>query len=313
MMVPKPQKIPYWKNNILVYQLPVWICITAIIPVLSVIVFRYAHFRQNTDKKNFGSSLFNNILVILGISLNVAANKLPKSWNLRILLGFYMFFCLLELTYRQTKITSFSTISMHEKRIKSIDELVDSDIPVKSFSSSAMVLPDNSPLLSKIEYLTDSGYENLTLRASEERFATIWGEIGFVSQPFLYELMDYFNLCMYQLGFYMPETHIFYEHFELSMRRVIQCGFLEMLYGKYKNYFMLKYRHAYPSKDSNVKKDLKSCMFMFIVLFAGYSVSLLVFGIELLMAKKWNLLAKDRWFWKIKSNGKFRIKERKFI
>ncbi|XP_050510631.1 uncharacterized protein LOC126887256 [Diabrotica virgifera virgifera] len=298
MMIPKPQRIPFWKNNILVYQLPVWICIYTIIPVLSVIVFRYAHFRKNTDKKNFGSSVGNNIFFVLGLSLNVSANKIPKSWNLRVLLGFYLFFCLLELTYRQTKITSFSTISLHEKRVRNIEDLIDSDIPVKSFRSSAMVLPDNSPLLSKIEYLPDEPYENLTLRAAEERFATIWGEIGFVAHPFLYEVMDYFNLYMYQIGFYMPETHIFYEHFDLSMRKVIQRGFLEMLYGKYKHFFMLKYRHAYPSKDLSVKKDLKSCMFMFIVLFAGYCVSLLVFGIELLMAKRWNTLTKNRWFCK---------------
>ncbi|KAI2474318.1 Ionotropic receptor 167, partial [Diabrotica virgifera virgifera] len=86
---------------------------------------------------------------------------------------FYLFFCLLELTYRQTKITSFSTISLHEKRVRNIEDLIDSDIPVKSFRSSAMVLPDNSPLLSKIEYLPDEPYENLTLRAAEERFVTI--------------------------------------------------------------------------------------------------------------------------------------------
>ncbi|KAI2474317.1 Ionotropic receptor 167, partial [Diabrotica virgifera virgifera] len=86
MMIPKPQRIPFWKNNILVYQLPVWICIYTIIPVLSVIVFRYAHFRKNTDKKNFGSSVGNNIFFVLGLSLNVSANKIPKSWNLRVLL-----------------------------------------------------------------------------------------------------------------------------------------------------------------------------------------------------------------------------------
>ncbi|CAG9838463.1 unnamed protein product [Diabrotica balteata] len=289
MIIPKPKKIPYWKYNFLVYQVPVWCILFAIIPLLSAVMLGNAHFSKNTDKKNFGSSFVDNIFLIIRLHFNESATKIPVSWTLRILIGFYMFFCLLEITYRQAKSTSFSTISIYEKRVKNLEDLTESDIPVKTLSSSSIVLPKKSPILKKIEYLSgdDTLLTDLSLKAARERFATIWGDIGFVSYPFLYELMDYFNIGMYELGFYMPKNHIFYEHLDLSVQRVVQCGFLEMLYGKYKNFFMLKHRNHYPSKDTSVKRDLKSCIYMFILLFAGYFVSLVAFGVELLLANKW--------------------------
>ncbi|CAG9838462.1 unnamed protein product [Diabrotica balteata] len=206
--------------------------------------------------------------------------------------GFYMFFCLLELTYRQAKMTSFSPLALYEKRIRNMDDLINSNIPVKMYASNTLSFPKDSPLLKKTEVFPDSktDLDNVVVAASREGFATMWGKIGFINRPFLSETMDYFNVEPYQYGFYIPDNNIFYEEFVISIRRVIECGFLEALYRKYKTFFMFKYKHAYLSHDTSVKRDLNSCMFMFIVLFAGYCISLVVFGIEMLVAREYSPL-----------------------
>ncbi|CAG9838461.1 unnamed protein product [Diabrotica balteata] len=159
ILVPKPKQLPYWKNNVLAYQLPVWCCIYAMIPLLSIIVLGYAKLIQTEDTRYFGSSFINNILMVLGLSLNMPARYIPVTWNLRILLGFYMFFCLLELTYRQAKITSLSALSVYEKRVRNMEDLIDSDIPFKSFAAGLILFQSNKRLISKIQVLSESEEE----------------------------------------------------------------------------------------------------------------------------------------------------------
>uniref|UniRef100_A0A6P7GU83 Uncharacterized protein LOC114346775 n=1 Tax=Diabrotica virgifera virgifera TaxID=50390 RepID=A0A6P7GU83_DIAVI len=298
ILMPKPKELPYWKNNVLAYQLPVWCCIYALIPLLSFIVLGYAKLIQNTDTKYFGSSFGDNLFTVFGLSLNIAATRIPVTWNLRVLLGFYLFFCLLELTYRQAKITSLSASSLYEKRIKNMEDLADSDIPFKTFPGLVMFIPSNSQLQNKIAFLaeTEENYKYLSIMAYQQGFAAIWAESGLLVHPFLYEEMDYFQFITYTSGFFIPDHHIFYEQFHSSIKAVLEFGFLEALSRKYKHFYILQDRHTgiYQSKDKTVKRDLVSCMFMFIVLIAGYFVSLIVFGIELLLGNKCKIHTKRR-------------------
>lgn len=121
----KPNKMSNIKIITSIFGNKIWICIIAAYIVFSTTLIFFYKYKQNIYHKY--AILFDIFKLTIGISVTV----LPKSFTLRILLFFYMYYSTHVNYFFQGGLSSVLTTPIYEKGINTVEELADSDyIPI---------------------------------------------------------------------------------------------------------------------------------------------------------------------------------------
>lgn len=124
-VVPRAYKSPPWVSLIIIFQEWVWYS-AAVVFVLCVFTWKILAVLSNESQyhKSFDHCFLNTWYITLGFSAYVR----PVRESLRIFFVFFNIYCILFLTAYQTKLIDVLTNPSFEKQMKTMKELIESDL-----------------------------------------------------------------------------------------------------------------------------------------------------------------------------------------
>jgi hypothetical protein len=149
MLVPCPKAIPGTENILATFSLSVWLTIGLVL-LLTTAVFWCAGnvpYRSVCNKAHTYQSLSNSFHNVWAVFVAVSVPQQPRSSTLRVFFFLYICFCFAISTVFQAFFVSYLVEPKYEKKLETLDELLDSDIvygyhPLVSFVKTTAVYPE---------------------------------------------------------------------------------------------------------------------------------------------------------------------------
>ncbi|KAG5882161.1 hypothetical protein JTB14_002886 [Gonioctena quinquepunctata] len=282
ILAPIPDKIPYWRNIMLIFSSSSWVLIIGTFCFVAIVF----HCLASNSDENFGSST-DNFFHVFTMSLNLGIHKVPNTTKLRTLIGSYILCSLILCAVSQGKLYSFISRPPLEKPIRSLEGLLTSDIPVKLVEAIRMMFTFMDQTHDKLLEKADTLPSNSTMlenanRAFREKFATGVDGGVMILQPSLKHTMQYFPTANFMMCLYMPFDHALQEYFEKTLRRIVESGFLDQSISKLK--FIYAIRSAVEEEERVFSLSLVQMEAAFFILIIGLSLALVVFVLEHVIA-----------------------------
>lgn len=178
---------------------------------------------------------------------------------------------------------------LHEQPIRNLKDLLASNIPIKGEPGARVLFTDKDPLHTAIlnRFIEPTNTTRSTTlfesvhEALQENFATIVDQGVFITQPYYEKIFQKFDFYDFIMCFYMPQGHLFYEYFDKTMRRIIECGFLDFAISKMKCYYLLHGKHSMKENQMWFKISFNQLNCFFYLLCLYHFLCTLVFIGEL--------------------------------
>lgn len=131
-LTPKAQRVPRWKAPFLIFTHGVWVLLMLVVVLISCSLYGLQNRNQFNQGKVF--SIFYIIIDVTLMLLSAISSKLPKVGKERLIIGG----CLIGAWYIsgliQAALTTSISTRIFEKDIDTFEELVNSKLPILSFS-----------------------------------------------------------------------------------------------------------------------------------------------------------------------------------
>ncbi|KAH0809587.1 hypothetical protein GEV33_013204 [Tenebrio molitor] len=178
--VPRAHKLPSWKQVFDTMNLETWILILLAYIVFTVVLWSLSSIRRQESFYNVITNCFFNIFAIF-IGANVGVK--PKSTFVRFFVLFWTMVCLILHIIYETKFISLMERGLEEKQIKTMEELLDSDLEIQ-MKSSSVILFGESPTLRRF---VEQGYHQCKTvvscieKVAYSRNASVFASASFIS------------------------------------------------------------------------------------------------------------------------------------
>lgn len=126
-VVPRAYKSPPWVALIVIYKKLVWLTAGA---TFAVCVLAWKAFAVLSDDSKYHKCFSHCLLNTWYISLGFASYMQPVRHSLRVFFMFLNIYCILFLTAYQTKLIDVLTHPSYEKQVKTVQELINSDLKI---------------------------------------------------------------------------------------------------------------------------------------------------------------------------------------
>jgi len=301
-LVPCPKAIPGTENLLTTFSLSVWLTIGLVL-LLTTAVFwcasngPYRSVRNETHTYQSLSTCFQNTWAVL---VAVSVPQQPTTSSLRVFFFLYVCFCFAINTVFQAFFVSYLVEKKYEKKIETLDELLNSDVvygyyPVLHFAASTVSYPEFVTFFDRKEPKEDCS----DMRKCIERMITrrdfaiiidpvlatyIAKELGTVDVSKLFcpqeeTLISGFITVVFKKG------NPLLDRFNILMRRYLEAGFLERLWAELLHGATLRrdgrFREA--TGDMFFAFSISHLMPAFMVLLVGTVFSSVVFIGELIV------------------------------
>ncbi|EEZ99852.1 hypothetical protein TcasGA2_TC002634 [Tribolium castaneum] len=245
-VVPKAQRMPFYKAMIRYFPFSFWMCILLAFfltcAIFSIIVGK---FREENRFKD----MTRNILYIYSIGLNVAIPKLPKNFTLRVLVLIYCYISLLTCTILQGSLYDILKNPLYDNDITNLDKLLESGLPMK-FTDGLSVLfiyngAQNRRVFDKYIGMNVLLVECLDLLISEKNFATVVDTGALIMRPNIRQSVNIFDIAYFQTVFYMRKCHELFNVFDRELKHIVESGFVDKFVSDMRWKCFLKYKTDY--------------------------------------------------------------------
>jgi len=301
-IVPCPKAIPGTENLLTTFTLSVWLTIGLVL-LLTTAVFwcagngPYRVVRNETHTFRSLTSCFQNTWAIL---VAVSIPQQPTTSNLRIFFFLYVCFCFAISTVFQAFFVSYLVEKKYEKKIETLDELLNSDVvygyyPALHFAASTVSYPKFVTFFERKELKEDCS----DMRKCIERMITK-RDIAIIIDPVLatYIAKDLGTVDVSKLFCPQDETLIsgfitivfkkgnpLLDRFNILMRRYLEAGFLERLWAELLHRASLRRDGRFREAHGGMffAFSISHLMPAFMVLIVGAVFSSVVFIAELIV------------------------------
>jgi hypothetical protein len=317
MLVPCPKAIPGTQKLLTIFSLSVWLTMGFVL-FLTTAVFWCA---GNVTSRNVGNethtyqSLSHCFQNAWAVFMAVSVPHQPTTSTLRVFFFLYVCFCFAISTLFQAFFVSYLVEPMYEKKIETLDDLLESDVvfgihPIVHFAKEFANIPELDNFLEHkrpTEECTD-------LRKCVERMITKRDMAYFISSDYVtFVARDLGTVDVGKIICSLDETVLsgvaiiifkkgnpFLDRFNILMRRYLEAGFLDRLWSELQHGASLRGGGRF-GESTNVMFyafSFSHLMPAFVVLIVGTVLSSVVFIAELIV----NCLCK-RWEKRIRSLG----------
>lgn len=184
----------------------------------------------------------------------------------------------------QAKYFSIISSPIYEKRITNLDQLLDSDVPIKSSEGLRLLFmfsgnnPKYTKILQRMEILPSRDLAVNLKRAYHENFATVTDTGLLIMNPYLKSAMQVFEVYSFVTCFLMQKNHVLYEYFTDNLTTIVESGFVDKFVSEMK----FKYsRHQYFKEEHRlVRLTVTHVEGPLFILAGGYIAALLLFVSE---------------------------------
>jgi hypothetical protein len=295
--VPRAHKLPSWKQVFDTMNLETWILILLAYIVFTVVLWSLSSIRRQESFYNVITNCFFNIFAIF-IGANVGVK--PKSTFVRFFVLFWTMVCLILHIIYETKFISLMERGLEEKQIKTMEELLDSDLEIQ-MKSSSVILFGESPTLRRF---VEQGYHQCKTvvscieKVAYSRNASVFASASFISYiknlfigednlPLFYCFDSGVDISPIFIG--MRKGFPLKDYVDTILKRLVEGGFI--------NFWR---RQTFKSRKTKVcehKRKMMTFAFFKAPLFCwiiGMSVAVCVFGLEIAMKKYTNVKFKNK-------------------
>jgi hypothetical protein len=128
--LPCPKPNARLEKIMTMYNVSVWLTMLLVLIVTAAVFWCSAKLRYHSDTKesNALKTISNCICTSWAIFIGVSVPEMPKTWKLRIFLLIYVWYCFAMSTVFQAFFVCYLVDPGYEKKIQTIEELIDSDL-----------------------------------------------------------------------------------------------------------------------------------------------------------------------------------------
>jgi hypothetical protein len=128
--LPCPKTNARLEKIITMYNASVWLTMMLVLIVTAAVFWCSAGRRHHLDTKESKAlqTISNCMCISWAIFIGVSVPEMPKTWKLRIFFLFYVWYCFAMSTVFQAFFVSYLVEPGYEKKIETIEELIDSDV-----------------------------------------------------------------------------------------------------------------------------------------------------------------------------------------
>jgi len=301
MFVPCPKAIPGTENLLTTFSLSVWLTIGLVL-LLTTAVFWCAgngHYRSvynETHKFQSLSSCFQNAWAVL---VAVSVPQQPTTSNLRVFFFLYVSFCFAINTVFQAFFVSYLVEPKYEKKIETLEELLNSDVvygyytmlhvaastvsypEVNTFFDHKELKEHCSDIRKCIERMIAK--RDIAIINDQTFFTYLARELGTVDVgkiicPQEETIISGYGTVIFKKG------NVLLDSFNNLMRRYLEAGNLERLWAEMQHRASLKReRFSEATGEMFFAFSISHIMPTFVVLLAGTVFSSVVFTAELIV------------------------------
>jgi hypothetical protein len=311
MLVPCPKAIPGTEKVLKTFSLSVWLT-TGLVLLLTTAVFwcsgngPYRSVCNETHKYQSLSNCFQNTWSVF---VGVSVPQQPTTSRLRILYFLYVCFCFAISTVFQAFFVSYLVEPMYEKKIRTFDELLSSDVvyryqPAFAYTQYSLAYPDFVKFAENKDLKEDCGdirkcvYRMITKRdistVAVPMFATyVAKEMGVVDVE---KIICSFDDVLMSSGLItlFKKGNPLLDRFNILMRRYLEAGLMERTWTELHHQAALTGggRFTEAAGVEFFPFSLSHLMPAFVVLLVGTVLSSAVFIGELIVNCLWKLKGK---------------------
>jgi uncharacterized membrane protein len=303
ILVPCPEAIPGTEKILTTFSLSVWLTIGVVL-LLTIAVFwcavngPYRNVCTETHKYWSLSNCFYNAWAVL---LGVSVSQQPRSSSLRVFFFLYVCFCFAISTVFQAFFVSYLVEPEYEKKLDTLDELLDSDVvygyhPFVNFIQATLSSPEFMRFLEHKRLKEDCSdvrkcvERMLTKRDISSVIAPLYAsyvaremgtvDVGKVICSLDEDFVSVGATILFKKGNPLLDT------FNTLMRRFLEAGLLERHWTELQHRASLRGggRFTEAADDTFFAFSLSHLMPAFVVLLVGTVLSLVVFIAELIVS-----------------------------
>jgi len=300
-MVPCPKAIPGTEKLLTTFSLSVWLTIGLVL-LLTAAVFWCAgngHYRSVRNEAHTYQSLSNCFQNAWAVLLSVSVPQQPITSSFRIFFLLYVCFGFAISTVFQAFFVSYLVEPNYEKKIETLDELLNSDLVFGYFPSLQYVLSTVTyPEMDKFFDLKEQKEECRDMRKCVEQMKTK-RDIAIINDPFLatYIAKDLGTVDVSKLfcpleetlvsgygSIYFKKGNLLLDRFNIQMRRYLEAGLLERLWSELQHLTSLRIEGRFTEATESMffEFSVSHLMPAFVVLLLGTLLSSAMFIAELI-------------------------------
>ncbi|XP_033611240.1 uncharacterized protein LOC117283066 [Cryptotermes secundus] len=249
MIVPCPKRIPGMEKIMTTFSLSVWLMMVLVL-LLTAALFWWAGngpyhsvLKESHSYKSVSHCFYSVWAVLMGVSVP----KQPTTSNLRVLFLLYVCYCFAMSTVFQALFVSYLVEPAHEKKIKTFDELQDSDViygyhPIVDL----FLFTAEFPALQKFSENKKLKEECTEVRKCVQRTITkndmasftypefstyVASELGIADESTVICYLEE-NLISAGLTMLLKKGNFFLDRINVLIRRCLEAGFLEKYWSE---------------------------------------------------------------------------------
>ena len=302
MLVPCPKAIPGTEKVLTTFSLSVWLTIGLVL-LLTTAVFWCAGngpYRSVCNETHTYQSLSNCFQNAWAVLVAVSVPQQPTASSLRVFFFLYVCFCFSISTVFQAFFVSYLVEPMYEKKIETLDELLDSDVfwgnrPALNLDMNPATYPEIVRFLEHKKLKDDCSL----MRKCVERMITK-GDIAVITNPSFPDSVarEMGTAGVGKIFCYLDETLMsayitmlfkkgnpLLERFSILMRRYLEAGLQLRLWSEQKHLALLTGGGRFTEADGDgfFAFSISYLMPAFVVLLVGTVLSSVVFVGELIV------------------------------
>jgi len=301
-IVPCPKSIPGTENLLTTFSLSVWLAIGLVLLLTAALSWCAANgpFRSVGNETHIYQSLSDCFQNTWAVLMAVSVPQQPTTSSLRVMFFLYVCFCFAISTVFQAFFVSYLVEPIYEKRIETLDELLNSDIvygyyPILHFLSSTVTYPKIDTFFDRKERKEDcSDVRKCIERMTTKRDIAIIidpvlvtyfaSELGTVDVSKLFCPQDE-TLISGFLTVIFKKGNLLLDRFNILMRRYLEAGFLERFWAELQHRASLRTEGRFRENPGSIffVFSVSHLMPAFVVLIVGTVFSSAVFLSELIV------------------------------
>jgi hypothetical protein len=288
--VPRARQVAQWKGFYRVFEKDTWMVILVVDIMVAVLLWRMGRIYKETSYSALAKSLSHVWATTLGISVS----KQPRASRPRLLFLFWVIYCLHMNAVYLSFLTSFLVNPGFERQVRTVEELVTSDLEYGFHSVFDKYFNDSTDqilvkILSRRKHCDGDAEECLRRMAERRDFAVLVSSmlaqyksaLKFVDQKGNV-LFNHFkdSFVAYDLVMYLTKGSHLLERFDNVIRRTVESGMLEQWWEEMKNTLRLKQALLTVEESSTLSFSHLRSVFVFHLF--GLAISFTVFIGEML-------------------------------
>jgi hypothetical protein len=283
--VPRAKQVAQWKGFYRVFDKGTW----AVIIIVTITVALLLWHMGRTAKGTSYSALAKRLSHVWASSLGIAVPEQTHALRPRLLLMFWMIYCLHMNAVYLSFLTSFLINPGFERQVRSVDELVKSNLDYGYHAGFDKYFNDSSDeilmkILSRRKHCEGDGEGCLRRMADRGDFAMLVSSM-LVQYKTALKFMDHngntlFNhfedsFLDYDLVMYMSKGSHLLERIDSVIHRIVESGMLERWWEEMKN--SLRRKRALLTVEESSSLSFSHLKSIFVFLLFGLATSLTVF------------------------------------